>query len=69
MAHTEKAKQYIENLKTAIKAKDKRAILKCYEECEADETLGDWWDTAGTELTNQYDDLVSEANDILYEEG
>jgi hypothetical protein len=62
--HRLTAIQATEALKTAIKAKNKKAILKAYDLVESEAFS---WDNLDAEF-NEFDNLAETANDILYED-
>lgn len=64
MSNTETANKAIADLKKAIEQGDKRKIIYAYEIVEHDQSFS--WDNVDTHLGDEWDKLVDEGNDILY---
>lgn len=58
--------QYLDNLKKAIKNKDKKRILSLYDDQYNSDIEWDDKDIIPEHYADELDDLVDEANDIIY---
>ena len=63
----DEAKQYLQNLKKAIKEKDKKEILSLYDEHSNSDIEWDDSEVIPEQYGIELDELTDEANDIIYQ--
>jgi hypothetical protein len=56
------AEEIVKELKSALKNKDKKRILELYDLAESIE-----WSLIHPVISEQYEELISDCNDLLYE--